>query len=516
MMTIIVGIGRQPDRSYHRKYNWKYICAMKARIYILGTAAILLASCSKTAENIPTEITVGAPEVTFPVNTEGPQTTTATFTTTSPWSVRMSDTKAVPPWVHVSPMSGGPGTVTLNITAEENATPDARTAYIHIQTGDLTQSIAITQPGDGTLAEGQSIYEIGPARDTVLIKLRAGTEYKVDVADGAGWVTSQYLSRGKKFDSLALFVAANATMDDRVASVQVSNIKGDYKAGISIMQVSGALDFQLDLNKIILPTGTVSSEEAASWVDSLFIAGFDRNGNPLFTKNISPVNTSRLTFRVLPPENLIRNVYPSAKVYVVANSSANISRWPSNERRFINRKDTAATKLFGQEGALPPLSGQIAQELLPGENKIGVNLSHITAQVTFKVMFEKGWDTPPVIEKLSIGGFSSWGYLFTIKTDTVSAPRAKTFNPTVMPNTANEYLFFAYEKSHLVLTVKAGGRYYQGIAPDILKRGYKYTFNMRLCEDGSCQPSASSGQLSVVPPERSPDVQEMTVLMRPK
>lgn len=488
---------------------------MNARIYLLLSVLLILASCSKTAENIPTEITVGAPEVTFPESTDGPQSTTATFTTSSPWSVQTSDTKAVPSWVHVSPLSGGPGTVTLNITADENTTPDARTAYIHIQTGGVTQSITVTQPGDGTLADGLSIYEMGPARDTILVKLRAGTEYKVDVTDGNGWVTPQYLSRGKKFDSVAFFVAANATMDDRMASVQVSNAKGDYKAGITIMQPSGALDFQLDLDKITLPTGTVSSEDAASWVDSLFIAGFDSNGNSLFTQSISPVNTSRLTFRALPPEHLIRNAYPSAKVYIVANSSANISRWPSNEQRFINRKDTAATKLFGQEGALPPLSGQVVRELVPGENKIGVNLSHITAQVTFKVMFDKGWDTPPVIEKLSIGGFSSWGYLFTIKTDTVSAPRATTFNPAVAPNTANEYLFFAYEKSHLVLTVKAGGRYYQGVAPDILKRGYKYTFNMRLCEDGSCQPSSASGQMSVVPPGHSSDVQEMTIPMKP-
>lgn len=494
---------------------WKYICAMKARIYILGAAALLLSACSKTAENAPTEVTVGVPEVTFPESTDGPQTTTATFTTSSPWSIQMSDTKAVPAWVHVSPMSGGPGTVTLNITADENTTPDERTAYIHIETGGVTQSITVTQPGDGTLAEGQSIYEMGPARDTIRVKLRAGTEYKVDVTDGNGWVTPQYLSRGKKFDSVAFFVAANATMDDRTASVRVSNAKGDYKAGITIMQLSGALDFQLDLNKIILPTGTVSSEDAASWVDSLFIAGFDRDGNPLFTQSISPVNTSRLAFRALPPENLIRNAYPSAKVYIVANSSANISRWPSNEQRFINRKDTAATKLFGQEGALPPLSGQVVQELLPGENKIGVNLSHITALVTFKVMFDKTWDTPPTIEKLSIGGFSSWGYLFTTKTDTVSAPRATTFNPAIAPNTANEYLFFAYEKSHLVLTVRAGGRYYQGIAPDILKRGYKYTFNMRLCEDGSCQPSSSSGHMSTVPPDHSPGVQQMTIMMKP-
>lgn len=488
---------------------------MKTKIYTLGVAALLLSACSRTAENVPTEVTVDVPEVTFPTNAGGPQTTTATFTTSSSWSISMSDTKAVPAWMHVSPMSGGPGTVTLNITADENTNPDERTAYIHIETGDATQRIAVTQPGDGTLAEGQSIYEMGPARDTIRVKLRAGTEYQVDVTDGNGWVTPQYLSRGEKFDTIAFFVAANATAEERAASIRIGSAKGDYKAGITILQPSGALDFQLDLNKIVLPTGTVSSEGAAAWVDSLFVAGFDREGDLLFTQSISPVNTSRITFKALPPDTRIRNAYPSAKIYIVANSSTDMSQWTGDEQSFVNRKDTAVSRLFGQEGVLPPLSGRVVQELLPSGNKIGVNLSHITALVTFKVLFDEGWEAPPVIEKLSIGGFSSWGYLFATKTDTVAAPRATTFNPAVAPNATNEYLFFAYEKSLLVLTVKAGERYYQGIAPDMLKRGYKYTFNMRLCEDGNCLPSASSGHMSVVPSVRPADMQEMTIMMKP-
>lgn len=109
---------------------------MNAKIYLLG-GAFLLAACSKTIENTPAEVTVDIPEITLPAGTGGEQTTTATFTTTAPWNVETSDTKAVPGWVVVSPVRGDPGTVTLLIKTGENDSPEARTAYIHILTGGI-------------------------------------------------------------------------------------------------------------------------------------------------------------------------------------------------------------------------------------------------------------------------------------------------------------------------------------------------------------------------------------------
>lgn len=470
---------------------------MRISIYIFALFLIpsISGSCTKNVtEAAPAQITVEHPEITLPENVDGPQTATVTFQATAPWEVETSDTKAVPEWIRVSPMRGDPGVVTLTIAADENDTPYGRTGYIRLHVGDLTRSISVIQPGNGTLPPGQSLFEMGPARDTILLKLKSGSAYSVNIPQGTTWVTSQSIAQGVKFDTLRLFLSPNITMDARTANLSLSDPKSGFKAALRIIQPSGALNLKLNLQKILLPTGAPGSDAATSWTDSLFVAGFDTQGNPLFTHSIPQVTDASLSFRVMPPENLIRSSYPGASVFVVANSSANISRWPGNMERFMNRKDTASTRLFSLvDDIMPPLSGQVRQELRPGDNTLGVNLSHVTAQVTFKVFFDSLWVNPPPIEKLSIGGFTSWGYLLTNKTDTLTAPRNKTFNPSVVPNKANEYVFFAYEKSLLVLNIRVGGRNYRGEAPDILKRGYKYTFNMRLCEDGKCHSSSGSG-----------------------
>lgn len=487
---------------------------MNVKIYLLG-AALLLSACSKTKENTPAEITVDIPEITLPADTGGEQTTTATFTTTAPWSVETSDSKAVPGWVDVSPVRGDPGTVTLHITAEENDTPEVRTAYVRILTGGISKSISITQPGDGTLPGGESVYEMEPLTDTIAVKLRAGSGYRVEIRQGEDWVTPGYISKGEKFDSLAFFLKTNNTMEDRTARIRISDPRGDYESGLTILQPSAALDIELSLQRIRLPTGSVGSDDAARWVDSLFVAAFDDQGNLLFTHDIPQAAEGSFRFRTLPSEAFMRDFYPSARIYVVANSSHEMEEFSGAETDFLNLKDTAASKLFGSEGAQPPLSGKAVQELRFGKNEVAVNLAHVTAQVTFNVLFDTEWSVPPAIEKLSIAGFSSWGYLFPSATDSQEPPKAVTFNPSITPNGTNQYLFFAYEESCLVLTARVAGRYYQGIAPDILKRGYKYTFNMRLCEDGNCTPSSETGEItkSAVPSAILDG--EQTIYMKP-
>lgn len=452
----------------------------------------MLFSCSKTEFETPGEVTLEVSEIRLPTeNVDLQSAATAVFTATQSWSIQTSDTKGEADWLRVYPMSGEAGTATLSITADANPSPTDRTAYIRILCGGTTQSIAVTQPGDGTLTAGETIYETGPQADTLAIPLRSGAAYRIDIREGAEWVKSEYLSHGAKTDTLALILAANATENDRTADIRVTTAAGDFQAEIALLQRSGVLDLQFELEKIMLPTGRSGSESGAGWVDSLFVAGFDRNGNSLFAESLVPAaEGTELSLKVLPPAELIRNSYPDARIYIVANSSNDLERWPENETQWLNGKDTAINRLFGADEVQPPLSARVTQNLAAGANRIQVALSHVTAIVTFKVKFDEGWDSIPAIEEMNISGFSNWGYLFPSHTDTAE-PQMIGFNLPVAPNGTNEYRFYAYENSRLVLTVLAGGRYYQGIAPDILKRGYSYSFNMRVCEDGSCRPAAA-------------------------
>lgn len=415
----------------------------------------------------------------------------------------MSDTKVIPSWVHVTPTKGGPGTVTLNITTDENENSQSRTAYINIKTGGIVKSIMLTQHGNGALPQGESIYEMGPAVDTIVVRLKKTTpDYMVNVRSGAGWIVPKYISRGAKYDSLAFILNANATMDDRNGEIWVSDPKGAYKALLKVKQPSAAVGVDLDLNKVALPSKGGLSADLEKWVDSVYIVAFDRRGQLIFKHSVTDATVpANLKFRAMPVAGNIRNSYPGSKVYLVANASRNLNRFLGDESAFRALKDTAASRVFGKDGIQPPLSSVVTTDLKYGANRIQTDMGHITAQVTFNVFFDPVWQNPPEIQKLSIGGFTSWGYFFQDQANPQTPPPALTFTPSVPPNSSNQYLFFAYEKSLLTLTVRVGGRYYQGVTPSILKRGYKYTFNMRLCENGHCHPSADSTKLSSVAPE---------------
>ena len=471
---------------------------MNARMFLLGGLFFLSTACQKSIDEVLTEVTLETQEIVLPENTGGgEQLTTASFTTTAPWRIELSDSKSVGDWVHVSPLSGEAGTVTLTIAVDENRTPTERKANIRLLSGSEERNIVVTQPGDGSLPAGESIYRTGVVQDTLVIRLPVGRTYRTDVEQGDDWLGTPRLSSGERFDSLSFVLPTNRSMEERVATVRVSDANGDYTALLTIVQPSAALDITLSLPHVELPTGGVGGEAPEELVDSLFVAGFDAEGRLLFTQDLPQTYREAYAFRVLPTELLLRDYYPSARIYVVANSASALTGFSGNEQEFVNRKDTAISRLFGAGNIQPPLSGMTIQDLTFGPNRVAVGLSHVTAQVTFKVLFDSTWTASRTLEQVNIGGFSTWGYLFATASDTQTSPIERTFSPAVEPTPDNQYRFFAYENSQLVLTVRAGGRYYQGSAPNVLKRGYKYSFNMRLADAAAA--AASSAQASTVP-----------------
>lgn len=487
---------------------------MNARIALLS-GLLWLCSCStKPIDEVLTDVTVETPTIVLPENPAGgEQHTTATFTTTAPWHIELSDTKTADDWVHVSPLSGEAGTVTLTIDADENRTPIERTAYIRLLTGSEERSISLTQPGDGSLPAGESIYRTGVVQETLVVKLPAGRTYRTDLEGDDGWLSAPILATGERFDSLSFVLSTNRTMEERTATVRIETAEGDYAALLTIIQPSAALDITLSLPHVQLPTGGSSFETLAEWIDSLFVAGFDNAGRLLFTQNIPQAGASSYRFQVMPPESLLQNFYPEARIYVVANGSQSLAGFGGDEQEFINKKDTARARLFGVEGVQPPFSGVAVRDLASGPNEVALNLAHVTAQVTFQVVFDSTWTADRTIEQVNVGGFSTWGYWFTSATETATSPLAQNFNPSVEPNADNQYRVFAYENSRPVLTLRVGGRYYQGTAPDLLKRGYKYTLNMRLANNGSTP--AASAQANLAPTAGTSDRIERTVLLRP-
>lgn len=112
---------------------------------------LLVTSCGKDAEsdrptpNSPSgnvEITLTVPELVLP---DSNPVGTLSFSASADWSVSLSETKAVPDWLTVEPMSGKAGQATLTITAQPNENYEDRSAIITICSGSASKSLPVYQ-----------------------------------------------------------------------------------------------------------------------------------------------------------------------------------------------------------------------------------------------------------------------------------------------------------------------------------------------------------------------------------
>ena len=148
---------------------------MKHILRILFPAMIVCCwGCGSGGEDDPTPTPAPTPkpeekpkvEVTTaaPVLAQEGGTASVTFTSTTDWTIDVTEGRAVS-WCTVSPTSGGKGTNTLAINTSANDTYDERNAKVTIKAGATTQSFTITQKaasrpelneGKGTGAEIES------------------------------------------------------------------------------------------------------------------------------------------------------------------------------------------------------------------------------------------------------------------------------------------------------------------------------------------------------------------------
>lgn len=120
---------------------------MKTKLLLIITLAILgLVSCDKEKVEPAVEIKIDVPTITVP--TSGVATATASFTVNMPWTLNLTDAKAIPTWFMVDRTAGGAGThtITLTITEANHSTTQTRIGYINIVAGGKTATITVIQP----------------------------------------------------------------------------------------------------------------------------------------------------------------------------------------------------------------------------------------------------------------------------------------------------------------------------------------------------------------------------------
>ena len=189
---------------------------MKLKYFISFFALVaLLASCSDDdAMTLLDEIQVSSSYVSI---NEAGGTNTITLTAKEAWSF---DTQEIPAWLTISPMSGGAGETQVTFSAP--ATPDGRTAVLHIACADKSQTINVIQ-GLSVVSEATCAEVIaGPESKTYrvtgtvdrIVNTTYGNWYLVDET-GEVYIYGTLDAKGqtKNFLSLGLEVGDIVTVE---------------------------------------------------------------------------------------------------------------------------------------------------------------------------------------------------------------------------------------------------------------------------------------------------------------
>jgi len=129
--------------------HMKSFSKIRSAVLLLCAFAASCGSDSTDPEPAPNdkENQIVIPEGTnlSPILSQDGESKTIRFTTKQPWQTYADDTRAASDWLHLSPTSGGAGAAEMTITAKPNETPNDRTGYVKIVSGNAQISFCITQ-----------------------------------------------------------------------------------------------------------------------------------------------------------------------------------------------------------------------------------------------------------------------------------------------------------------------------------------------------------------------------------
>lgn len=154
---------------------------MKKISFVLTVFILLLgSSCTKNAPEIEPELNFSTQELQ--VSNDG-ETKTIDITSALSWSASSSQ-----PWCVPTPISGGAGTTTLNVTVTSNPALEIRSATITVTSGTLTRQISISQGGSISLVITTDEYDVGAEGEEITVGIQASGAY--EIATDQPWITN--------------------------------------------------------------------------------------------------------------------------------------------------------------------------------------------------------------------------------------------------------------------------------------------------------------------------------------
>lgn len=156
-------------------------------------------------------------------------TNVITFDTNIAWTASTSDS-----WLTVTPASGGPGAVSVTVSATANCTYDSRTATVSVTAGELMKSFTFIQATNTGYVLKETNFSVGSDGGSINIPIQSNVDYEVTIdSDSQSWLS---VSKTKALSNNTIIITAtkNNTYDSRKGVVYVSY--ADSKTTINIEQ----------------------------------------------------------------------------------------------------------------------------------------------------------------------------------------------------------------------------------------------------------------------------------------
>lgn len=231
---------------------------------------LLVTSCGKDAEsdrptpNSPSgnvEITLTVPELVLP---DSNPVGTLSFSASADWSVSLSETKAVPDWLTVEPMSGKAGQATLTITAQPNENYEDRSAIITICSGSASKSLPVYQKKKNALILSKDKYELSDEATDIDVEVKSNIDFEVKILND--WIT-QVQTKGLTTHQLKFHIAANEWTDNREGRIVIKSKSSDLADTVHV--------YQSRQNSLVLNQREYSVSEEGGTIDVVLKSNMD-------------------------------------------------------------------------------------------------------------------------------------------------------------------------------------------------------------------------------------------------
>ena len=281
------------------------------KLFISLLAIMAMVSCSESGEtdngggnnnqgggNTPTTptITLSKSSVTFD---EFADEEAISFSVTADWIAEIVNDRA-DGWLSVSPTSGKAGDATITIKANDNGTPDERSASVRIKAGSAQKTINVTQKQKDALTVTSSKFEVEAEGGEVQIEVKANINFEYVIDESAkDWVIYQS-TRGMKTSTLIFKVAENDDTEKREAKITIKS--GEFSEEVMIYQAGSEPSIVISQDEYVVSSNSETiAVEVKSNVDVTIEIPADAYWISENTTRATSTNTYR--FDILPNDN---------------------------------------------------------------------------------------------------------------------------------------------------------------------------------------------------------------------